>query len=145
MLNGLYAHESCCMGHDRTQGSWCKLQLILLKRKARKGVQKILGTESLAMASNWQDFIKSDSTYNYMGSWHYVNLPGDLNKQGVYQFLKAEKAPNVYSQVNAMVALLKNKQSTADQQKMALRVLIHLGGRSSPADAYRTERRSWRQ
>jgi hypothetical protein len=99
-----------------------------LSSKARKGVQKILGTESMAMASNWTDFIKSDSTYNYMGSWHYVNLPGDLNKQGVYQFLNAEKLPNVYSQVNAMVALLKNKQSTAEQQKMALRVLIHLVG-----------------
>ena len=99
-----------------------------LSSKARKNVHRILGAESLAMASNWPDFIKSDSTYNYMGSWHYVNLPGGLDKNGVYQFLKTEKEPNVYNQIDAMVALLKNKQSTASQQKMALRVLIHLVG-----------------
>jgi hypothetical protein len=99
-----------------------------LSSKARKAVKNILGNESMAMASNWPDFIKSDSSYNYMGSWHYVNLPGGLDQQGVYQFLKQEKAPNVYTQVNEMIAILKNKQSTADQQKMALKVLIHLVG-----------------
>ncbi|WP_354329833.1 S1/P1 nuclease [Pedobacter sp. CG_S7] len=99
-----------------------------LSSKASKGVQKILGTESLAMASNWPDFIKSDSTFNYMGSWHYVNLPGGLDQQGVYQFLNSAQAPNVYTQISKMVALLKDKQSTAEQQKFALRVLIHLVG-----------------
>ena len=99
-----------------------------LSSKARKGVQKILGAETMAMASNWPDFIKSDSTYNYMGSWHYVNLPGGLDQQGVYQFLNAEKAPNVYKQIQEMVAVLKNKESAVQEQKMALRVLIHLVG-----------------
>lgn len=99
-----------------------------LSAKSLKNVHRILGAESLAMASNWPDFIKSDSTFNYMSSWHYINLPGGLDKNGVYQFVKAEKAPNVYSQINAMVALLKEKSTAADQQKMAMRVLIHLVG-----------------
>jgi hypothetical protein len=99
-----------------------------LTKKGLKGVQHVLGSETLAMASNWPDFIKSDTSYNYMGSWHYVNLPGGLDKQGVYQFLKAEQAPNVYGQINAMIAMLKDKQSSASQQQMAMRVLIHLVG-----------------
>lgn len=99
-----------------------------LSNKALKGVHRVLGSESLAMASNWPDFMKSDSTFNYMGSWHYVNLPGGLDQQGVYQFLNADKAPNVYNEIQAMVAILKNKQSSADQQKLALRVLVHLVG-----------------
>jgi hypothetical protein len=99
-----------------------------LSSRARKGVQKILGAESLAMASNWPDFIKSDSTYNYMGAWHYVNLPGGLDQRGVCNYLTADKAPNVYNEVNAMVAILKDQKSSPAQQKMALRVLIHLVG-----------------
>ncbi len=35
-----------------------------LTPNAKKEVLKILGTQSLAMASNWADFIKSDSTYD---------------------------------------------------------------------------------
>lgn len=99
-----------------------------LSSKAKKNVKRILGAESLGMAANWPDFIKSDTSYKYMDSWHYVNLPEGLDKEGVYKYLAAEKAPNVYSQVNAMVALLKNKNTPADQQRMALRVLIHLVG-----------------
>ena len=34
-----------------------------LTPKARIEVQKILGNESIAMVSNWADFIKSDSEY----------------------------------------------------------------------------------
>ena len=32
-----------------------------LTKKAKKEIAKILGTESIAMVSNWADFIKSDS------------------------------------------------------------------------------------
>jgi hypothetical protein len=41
-----------------------------LTAKARLAVQQILGTESIAMASNWPDFIKSDPAYNYLSQWH---------------------------------------------------------------------------
>ena len=44
-----------------------------LNAKAKEAIKKILGTESIAMASNWADFIKSDSNYKYLDTWHYVN------------------------------------------------------------------------
>ena len=44
-----------------------------LNTKARAAIQKILGTESIAIASNWGDFIKSDSNFKYLDTWHYVN------------------------------------------------------------------------
>ncbi|RYY11958.1 MAG: S1/P1 Nuclease, partial [Chitinophagaceae bacterium] len=47
-----------------------------LSAKAKKEIVKILGTESLAMASNWADFYKSDPAYDYLYNWHFVNLPG---------------------------------------------------------------------
>ncbi|HEY0174818.1 MAG TPA: S1/P1 nuclease [Pedobacter sp.] len=99
-----------------------------LTAKARKAVMQVLGDESPAIASNWPDFIKSDSTYNYLSSWHYVDMPGDLDKNGVFNFLDTDKHPNAYNKIPEMIAILKDKQKTADQKKMAMRLLIHLLG-----------------
>jgi len=99
-----------------------------LTAKARKAVTQILGAESMAMASNWPDFIKSDSTYNYLSSWHYVNLPAGLDHEGVFNFLDTDKQANVYHKIPEMIAILKDKNQTADQKKMAMRLLIHFLG-----------------
>lgn len=99
-----------------------------LTAKARKAVLQVLENESPAIASNWPDFIKSDSTYNYLGSWHYVNLPGGLDQNGVFNFLDSYKEANVYSKIPEMIAILKDKQKTAAEKKMAMRLLIHFVG-----------------
>ena len=96
--------------------------------KTRKAIQQILGTESMAMTANWADFIKSDTSYNYLSNWHYVNLPADLAKTDVFSFLDHQPGPNIYNKINEMVAALKNPASTAVQKKLALRMLIHLVG-----------------
>lgn len=99
-----------------------------LNSKARKAIKKILGNESLAMVSNWGDFIKSDPAYDYLYNWHFVNLPAGLDKQGVFDFLEKDTAASVYSKIPAMIAILKNKQSSADQKVFAMRMLVHLVG-----------------
>ncbi|RNL49690.1 S1/P1 nuclease [Pedobacter jejuensis] len=99
-----------------------------LKSKTRKAIQGILGYESLAMSANWGDFIKSDSTHNYMYNWHFVNLPGGLNKDGIYSILETEKGTNLYNKIPELIAILKNGSSTADEKKLALRMLVHLEG-----------------
>lgn len=98
-----------------------------LTSKARKAVTQLLG-ESPAMASNWPDFIKSDSTYNYLSSWHYVNLPGGLDQAGVFNFLDSDKQANVYSKIPELIAILKDKNQTMEQKKLAMRLLIHFVG-----------------
>lgn len=99
-----------------------------LTAKTRAAVKAILGSESLAMAANWGDFIKSDSTYNYMYNWHFVNLNAGLDKSTLFDYLDTEKGPNVYNKINDMIAILKNKTSTADQKKLAVRMLVHMVG-----------------
>jgi len=99
-----------------------------LTTKARKAVKNILGTESIAIASNWGDFIKSDTAYNYLYSWHYVNLPAGLDQQGVFNFLDTDKQANLYNRVPEQIAVLKNAQSSAEQKLLAMRLLIHLIG-----------------
>ena len=99
-----------------------------LTAKARKAVMGVLGTESPAMASTWADFIKSDSTYNYLYSWHYVNLPANLDQNGVFNFLDSYKEASVYSKIPEMIAVLKNKDKTGEEKKLAMRLLIHFIG-----------------
>lgn len=99
-----------------------------LNVKTRKAVQNILGYETLAMCANWGDFIKSDSTYNYMYNWHFVNLPSGLTKDGIYTFLDDEKSPNLYNKIPDLIAVLKKTSSTASEKKLALRMLVHMMG-----------------
>lgn len=99
-----------------------------INAKTRRAIQKILGTESIAMTSNWADFVKSDPNYNYLSNWHYVNLPASLSKADVFSFLENYPEANIYSKINEMTEVLKNKNSTADQKKLALRMVIHLVG-----------------
>jgi hypothetical protein len=99
-----------------------------LSKKSRKAVKDILGGETLAISSNWPDFIKSDPAYDYLNSWHYVNLPAGLNQKDVFSFLAADTTTSVYTKIPEMIAILKNKQSTIDQKKMAMRLLVHMVG-----------------
>ncbi|WP_316737920.1 S1/P1 nuclease [Pedobacter aquatilis] len=99
-----------------------------LKSKTRKAIQAILGSESLAMSANWGDFIKSDSAYNYLYNWHFVNLPANLDKQGVYNFLETEKDPNLYNKILELTAVLKKPGATLAEKKLALRMLVHMAG-----------------
>jgi hypothetical protein len=96
--------------------------------KARAEIRKILGTESLAMASNWGDFIKSDSTYRYLSSWHYINLDAGLNGEQLQDFFKKDTATDIYTKMNFLVKELKNKKLSVDTKRMYLRLLIHFVG-----------------
>ncbi|RZK55848.1 MAG: S1/P1 Nuclease [Pedobacter sp.] len=99
-----------------------------INTKTRKAIQQILGTESMAMSANWADFIKSDTSFNYLSNWHYVNLPASLSQGDVFNFLESEKGANIYNKTNEMIAVLKNTSSTAEQKKLALRLIIHMVG-----------------
>src|SRR4051812_47845221 len=67
-----------------------------LTAKARAEIRKILGNESLAMASTWADFIKSDTAFNYISSWHYLDLPAGLDSVAVRKYLGKDTIADVY-------------------------------------------------
>lgn len=99
-----------------------------LTGKARKEVYKILGTESVAMSSNWADFIKSDPAYGYLSSWHYINIKGGLTQSQVEDFLIHDTATDAYTKVNFMVSELKKKDLSPQNKLLYLRMLIHIVG-----------------
>lgn len=99
-----------------------------LTPNAKKGVKSVLGNETLAMSANWPDFIKSDTAYKFMNSWHYINLPAGLSKDDCDKYLDNYPEANIYGKTNEMIALLKDAKTPADKKVFAMRVLVHLVG-----------------
>jgi hypothetical protein len=99
-----------------------------LTSKAKKAIKKILGDESLAMAANWADFIKSDSNFNYLSPWHYTDIKGGLSHDDVIKTLEADTGANLYAKLNFIIKELKNKQLDQDKKRLYLRLLIHFVG-----------------
>lgn len=96
--------------------------------KAQRSIQKILGTESIAIASNWADFIKSDSTMNYLAPWHYVNIKSGLSHDEFDGYLERDTTTDAYTKLNFLIGALKDKQLPMEKKRMYLRLLIHIVG-----------------
>jgi len=108
-----------------------------LSKKALRNIQKILGNESLAMASTWADFVKSDSTLNAQTSaWHYVNIPEGKS----YEEMEKNPKGDVIEAIDRMVAILKDSKKSSEEKRFSLRFLVHLiGDIHQPMHAGRAE------
>ena len=95
-----------------------------LNRRAAKNIKTLLGPTSLAMVSTWMDEIRSDSTYDYTYTWHWVTIPTgqSFNPQG------QEPTGNAYETVQRLIADLKSDTLTIQQEREALMMLVHLVG-----------------
>src|SRR6188768_2105074 len=89
-----------------------------LSSKARKAIREILGNESIAITSNWPDFIKSDSTFNYLSAWHYVNVKQGLTQNDFNAVLGNDTLTNAYTKLNFLIAELKSKQLAPEKKQM---------------------------
>jgi hypothetical protein len=96
--------------------------------KTKKAVRKILGTESMAISSNWADFIKSDSAMNYLDPWHYINIKSGMNYAEFDTYLQRDTTTDAFTKLNFLIAELKNNQTPLDKQRFYLRLLIHIVG-----------------
>jgi hypothetical protein len=94
--------------------------------KARKAIQAILGNESIAITSNWADFIKSDPAYSYLYNWHFINLEKAYTYPDLRVYLKADTAVDAYTKMNFLIAELKKPGTTKANKLLYLRMLIHI-------------------
>ena len=99
-----------------------------LTPKARVEIQKILGNESIAMASNWADFIKSDSAYQYVYNWHFIDVDSGVTKAQLRDHLQKDTVADLFTKTNFLIRELKNKQLSMDKKRMYLKLLIHFVG-----------------
>ena len=99
-----------------------------LTKHTKKAIAAILGDESVAMASNWPDFIKSDPSYSYLSSWHYIDFKPNSSADSIKAYLINDSATDAYTKLNFLIAQLKNKDLEHDKQVLYLRLLIHIVG-----------------
>ncbi len=97
-----------------------------LTPKARKAIQAILGNESIAITSNWADFIKSDPAYGYLYNWHFIDLDKAYTYPELQTYLKADTAVDAYTKMNFLIAELKKPATTKANKLLYLRMLIHI-------------------
>ncbi len=99
-----------------------------LTEKAQKAVREILGDESLAIAANWADFIKSDPASAYLSPWHYIDLKDSLSSGDIEDYLQKDTATDACTRINFLVKELKGRRLPMEKKKLYLRLLIHIVG-----------------
>lgn len=103
-----------------------QVAILNMNKKALKNVNAVLGNEDIAISANWMDFVKSDSTYDYMKPWHYATIPDSISY--------AEEGTPAEGDIIVMIDSLKNmiiNQSYNDAVKdeaTAVKCIIHLVG-----------------
>ena len=102
-----------------------------LTDKAKENIEKIYGKQKLAYWANWPDFIKSNPDFDYASSWHYVNIPGDLDYTTYVQTMNETSEDNMYKRGLILIDELKNDKGLTDLEKQQkLSFLIHILGDS---------------
>lgn len=95
-----------------------------LSKKALKNIRLIMGNESLAMASNWMDDIKSDHSYDHMSPWHYCTIPDGMS----YAEAGTPQEGDIIVTIERLIRELESKEFTDKDELFALKCLIHLIG-----------------
>jgi hypothetical protein len=97
-----------------------------LSPKARKAIEAILGNESIAMTSNWADYIKSDPAYNYLYNWHFIDLDKPYTYPDLQAYLDKDNAVDAYTKLQFLIGELKKKDLDKEKKLLDLRMLIHI-------------------
>lgn len=98
--------------------------------KAKKQIMKITNSQSMVYWVNYPDFIKSDSElYKTTSSWHYLDFPENLNRNGFDLFLEKSSDQNLYKRTLIFINQLKNRRNLSNEEQIkALYFLTHLIG-----------------
>lgn len=95
-----------------------------LSRKAKRNIEKILGHESIAMAGNYMDLIKSDPQYDHMNPWHYATIPDEAT----YEEAGTPEEGDVIASIQRIINELQSKNFSKGDETFNLKCLIHLVG-----------------
>ena len=99
-----------------------RLAMQFVNPDVKQNVLDLLDTMSLATAGNWMDIQRSNSDYDYMKPWHYIDFPADK-----------EYSPSLDENIVNRIILTFNelrykKTLHREQVKRDLLILFHLMG-----------------
>lgn len=93
-----------------------------MDENTKKEVLKYLNGMSIEDAANWMDNVKSDHSYDFMSTYHYVNF-----EKG--ESVVETNGNNIIFQLNTTIKELQNKQNLSKEEiNLKLKILFHLIG-----------------
>ncbi len=95
-----------------------------LKNKTKHKIAELLNGQSLALVSTFADDIKSDRHYDEFYTWHYVNMPFDVD----YEHSEKNPKGDLVTGIAKCKAVIKDKNSTKEEKVFYLKMLVHLIG-----------------
>ena len=95
-----------------------------LTPKAKKNIEDILGDEQLGLVGNYMDFIRAESTKNYMSPWHYCTIPDGKT----YEEAGVPKEGDIIQTIQRLIKELGAKKFTYESEIQNLKYLVHLIG-----------------
>lgn len=95
-----------------------------LTGKTKRAINKLLNNQSLALVSTFGDDIKSDRRYNKFYSWHYINMPLDMD----YENSKKNPNGDLVSGINYCITVIKDDNASNNDKVFYLKLLIHFIG-----------------
>ncbi len=107
-------------GHDVI----CYIAECHLTEGALARVTEVLDGRSMVYYSNWMDSASHTKEYAETKEWHYFNI----DRSESIESQKRSKKGDILSAVEGLVAELKVGDLTAEQESVALKMLIHLVG-----------------
>jgi S1/P1 Nuclease len=99
-----------------------RLAMQFVTDDVRKNVLAVLGNTSIDTAANWMDIMKSNTDYDFMRSWHYLDYPKD-------KIYEANNNDNIVNRLILTYNELNHKNTLcSDQIQKDLFILLHLMG-----------------
>lgn len=95
-----------------------------LTPEAAQRVAEVLGGRSLVYYANWMDNASHTPEYAHTSTWHYANV----DEGYTYQTMPKNENGDVVQAVMQLTEQLKKGGMTAQEESVALRMLIHLVG-----------------
>ncbi len=94
----------------------------LLDKKVRQRITALFDNASVAMISNWGDFVRNNPAYDSTSVWHYSDMEANLSRAAFDTLaLKKIHGENIY-RVVSLTAYLKQHPNDTNMLKM----LVHL-------------------
>jgi hypothetical protein len=95
--------------------------------RARAGLMDILGTESIAEASTWADFMRSspEPFWRFQANpWHYVTVPDGTT----WEKIGPPPQGDAITALRQFSATVRNPEAPLADRQLALRFIIHIVG-----------------
>jgi hypothetical protein len=95
-----------------------------ITEKTAEELDRVIGSESLAVAAVWMDDIRSDDSYDYTNTWHWVTIPDGMTYE------ETEKNPDgdLLWALETLIAELKEGGLTPKEEHDKLKMVVHMVG-----------------